>query len=193
MRPSRRDELVSQALKIFYKNGFTATGMDFLVKETGISKTSMYKYFRSKDELILAVLRLRDEQFRNWFFRRAEELSSEPEDEVLAFFDVLKEWFEGEGFQGCMFIKAVAEFQQPDDPIYQQSLQHKKLIEGELFKKIQKTGVGAPESLTQQLMLLMEGAIVLAQMGVSARAAEDARDAARILLASALSATGDKE
>ena len=75
MSASKRDELVRKALKIFYKNGFIATGMDKVVAETGISKTSMYNHFRTKEDLILAVLRLRDENFRNWLTRRIEELA----------------------------------------------------------------------------------------------------------------------
>ena len=58
MRPSKRDELVRKALGIFYRQGFHATGMDLLVAETGISKTTMFKHFRSKEELILAVLQI---------------------------------------------------------------------------------------------------------------------------------------
>ncbi len=65
MCPSKRDELLQKALKIFYRAGFHATGMDLFAAETGISKTSMYKYFRTKEDLILAVLRPRDENFRN--------------------------------------------------------------------------------------------------------------------------------
>ena len=75
MRPTKRDELVQKALQAFYRNGFHATGMDMLVDETGISKTSMYKHFRTKEDLILAVLRLRDEQFRNWLYRQMSTLS----------------------------------------------------------------------------------------------------------------------
>ena len=78
MRPTKRDELVQKALQAFYRHGFQATGMDMLVAETGISKTSMYKHFRTKEDLILAVLRLRDEQFRNWLYRRMEALADTP-------------------------------------------------------------------------------------------------------------------
>ena len=48
MRPSKRDELVRKALDIFYRDGFHATGMDLLSTETGISKTTMFKHFRSE-------------------------------------------------------------------------------------------------------------------------------------------------
>ena len=189
MRPSKRDELVQEALKVFYQNGFAATGMDLLVKKTGISKTSMYKHFRTKDDLILAVLRLRDEQLRNWFFRRVEELATRPIEQVLAIFEVLDEWFEQPEFQGCMFIKASSEFQCTDDPIYSQCTEHKKLMHSSILKYVlalETDGEAIPsdvaEKLTEQFMLLMEGATVLKHMGVSNSAAQDAKLAAVSLL-----------
>ncbi len=189
MRPSKRDELVQEALKVFYQNGFTATGMDLLVKKTGISKTSMYKHFRTKDDLILAVLRLRDEQLRNWFFRRVEDLASTPLEQVLAVFDVLEEWFQQPEFQGCMFIKASSEFQCTDDPIYSQCTEHKKLMHSSILKYVlalEIDGVSIPsdvaEKLAGQFLLLIEGATVLKHMGVSNKAALDAKEAAVSLL-----------
>ncbi|GAA6211301.1 TetR family transcriptional regulator [Hyphomicrobiales bacterium 4NK60-0047b] len=189
MRPSKRDELVQEALKVFYQNGFTATGMDMLVKKTGISKTSMYKHFRTKDDLILAVLRLRDEQLRNWFFRRVEELASSPLGQLLAVFDVLEEWFQQPDFQGCMFIKASSEFQCVDDPIYNQCTEHKKLMFNSVLKIVREletdSGKLSPEiaeKLTRQLFLLKEGAIVLKHMGVNGSAGLEAKEAAVSLL-----------
>ena len=100
MSQNKRAELIRKALLLFYRNGFHATGMDLVAKETRVSKTSIYKHFRTKDELILAVLRLRDENFRNWLFRRMEEHADTPQGQLLAMFDALEEWFLEDGFQG---------------------------------------------------------------------------------------------
>lgn len=78
MSASKRDELVQNALQVFYSGGFHAVGMDSLAKATGVSKTAIYKHFRTKEDLILATLRLRDEQFRNWLVRRVEALETDP-------------------------------------------------------------------------------------------------------------------
>ena len=117
MRPNKRAELVRKSLNLFYRNGFHATGMDMVAAETGVSKTSIYKHFRTKEDLILAVLRLRDEDFRNWLYRRMEELSDTPAGQLLAIFDALEEWFSMREFRGCMFIKASAEFQEKEHPV----------------------------------------------------------------------------
>ncbi|MBO6505162.1 MAG: TetR family transcriptional regulator [Kordiimonadaceae bacterium] len=183
MRPSKRDELVQKALDAFYRNGFHATGMDMLVAETGISKTSMYKHFRTKDDLILAVLRLRDERFRNWLYRRMEDLADTPKGQLIAMFDALGEWFEEQGFKGCMFIKASSEYQEPTNPIHMQSADHKRLLEQHFTALAADAGYKNAAALARQLLLLKEGAIVTAHLGHTDDAAKDGKEAAIALLA----------
>lgn len=182
MRPNKRDELVRKALDVFYANGFHATGMDKLVAETGISKTSMYKHFRTKEDIILATLRLRDENFRNWLYRRVEELADSPKEQLLAIFDALEEWFSLPEFRGCMFIKASAEFQELDHPIHVQSAEHKRLLTEHFTKVAKAAGLRNCEDVTRQLMILKEGAIIMAVMGHSVNPAKDAKAAAEALI-----------
>lgn len=186
MRPNKRDELVRKALDVFYRNGFHATGMDKLVVETGVSKTSMYKHFKTKDDLILAVLQLRDERFREWLYTRIEELSDTPQGQLLAVFDALGEWFDTPDFRGCMFIKASSEFQEIDNPIYQQSSEHKRLLLEHLTTLARNAEVNQPEQLVRQLILLKEGAIIMAAMGFGETPALDAKSAAKTLLAASV-------
>lgn len=183
MRPSKRDELVEKALKVFYRNGFHATGMDMLVTETGVSKTSMYKHFRTKEELILASLRLRDELFRGWLYQRMDELGATPRDQLLAMFDAMGEWFAQPDFQGCMFIKASAEYQQPEHPIHALSAEHKTRLFDHVRELAEQAGANDPAALARQLLLLKEGAIVSAHLGHTKSAAQDAKAAAQVLMA----------
>lgn len=185
MRPSRREELIRGALLVFYREGFHATGMDKVAAEIGISKTAIYKHFRTKEDLILATLRLRDETFRYWLFNRIKEISPEPAGQLLAIFDALDEWFKTEEFQGCMFIKAASEFQSKSHPIHLQSAEHKRLLERHIEELAKKTKVKDPAGLTKQLLLLKEGAIVSAYLAHTPKPARDAKNAAATLLSSA--------
>lgn len=178
MRQTKRDELVRKALSVFYRNGFHATGMDMLVAETGVSKTSMYKHFRTKEDLILAVLRLRDEQFRNWLYRRMEELGDTPRQQLIAMFDALGEWFREPGYRGCMFIKASSEYQETTHLIHRQSADHKRMLEAHIADLAAKAGLSEPQLLARQLLLLKEGAIVTAHLGHTDNPALDAKEAA---------------
>ncbi len=147
----------------------------------------MYKHFRTKEDLIIAVLRLRDENFRNWFYRRMEELGSTPRDQLIAMFDALEEWFSESGYQGCMFIKASSEFQDASHPIHKQSADHKRMLEDHMIRLARQADVSEPELLARQLLLLKEGAIVTAHLGHTENAAQDAKAAAlRLIDASAL-------
>jgi AcrR family transcriptional regulator len=188
MRPTKRDELVGKALKTFYLHGFHATGMDRLVEETGISKTSMYKHFRSKEELILAALKRRDAEFRDWLFARMAALGKTPRDQLLALFDALGEWFAEPGFRGCMFVKAASEFQDPDHPIHAQAAAHKALLFDHLKGLAAEAGAAEADLLARQLLLLKEGAIVTAQVEGRRAAAEDAKAVATTLIDVALAA-----
>ncbi|MDJ0514052.1 MAG: TetR family transcriptional regulator [Methyloceanibacter sp.] len=185
MRANKRDELVREALEIFYREGFHATGMDRLAAETGISKTTMFKHFRSKEELILAVLRLRDQNFRNWLFRRMEE-AGPPRAQLSAMFDALGEWFAAPGFRSCMFIKAASEYPDPHHPIHTQSAEHKRLLFLQLQKIASDAGAQDPATLARALLLLKEGAIVTAHLGHEADPAGDAKAAAQRMISAAL-------
>lgn len=178
MRTNKRDELVQKALKVFYNNGFHATGMDMLASETGVSKPSIYNHFRTKEDLILAVLRLRDENFRNWLYRRMEELADTPKGELIAMFDALGEWFDEADYKGCMFVKASSEYQEASNPIHKQSAEHKRMLEKYITALAEKAELSNPAIVARQLLLLKEGAIVTAHLGHTEDPAADAKDAA---------------
>lgn len=193
MSASKRDELIQNALKAFYRGGFNAIGMDRLAKEAGVSKTSIYKHFRTKDDLILATLRLRDEQFRNRLVRRVEALTDDPKARLVAIFDVLGEWFREPEYRGCMFIKASSEFQERENPIHAASAEHKRMIRKFFQDLAQAANAPNPERLAGQLLLLKEGAIVMAHLHDPETVYREAREAAETIIAAEFAKMGDSE
>lgn len=178
MSASKREELIQKALKAFYRDGFHALGMDKLAKETGVSKTAIYKHFRTKEDLILATLRLRDEQFRNWLIRRVEALASDPKEQLIAIFDALGDWFSEPEYRSCMFIKASSEYQDRTHPIHAACAEHERHMLLDFTKFAEKAGAADAEALARDLLLISEGAIVLAHMFDPEETARDARNAA---------------
>jgi len=157
---SKRELIITEALKVFYKNGFKATGVDRVIKECGVSKKTLYNHFRSKDELVLATLRKRDELFRHHLVRETERLASEPKARLLAIFDVLNDWFKSDNFSGCMFINASAEYPDKTDPCRVLCAEHKRLV-WHYFKDLaEQAGASDALELAKQLSILVEGAIV---------------------------------
>lgn len=186
MRPSKREELVEKSLFVFDKLGFHATGMDLLSSKIGMSKTSIYNHFRTKEDLIVGVLRLQDEQFRNWLFRRMYDLGTAnkggPREQLLAMFDALDEWFEHENFNGCLFLKASGEYPDPIHPIHRQTIEHAEMLEIHILALVKKANMRLPEMVMRQLLVLKDGAISSALVGHTKSAAKDAKYAAQCLL-----------
>ena len=186
MSSTKRDHLIDTALELFSRDGFHATGIDRILSESGVAKMTLYNHFKSKDELILAVLRRRDETFRNWFMRNVEACSGAPRDCLLAAFDVLGQWIQQDDFCGCTFINATAEYGERGDAIRNSCAEHKQLVLGYFEKLATAAGAHDPAELAFSLNLLAEGAIVSAQVMGKMDAAEHAKRAANILIEDAL-------
>jgi AcrR family transcriptional regulator len=187
MVQSRRDELVDTALRLFYTRGFNATGIDKILAEAGVAKMTLYKHFRSKEELILAALNRRDEQFRNWLMSEMEKASPNPRERLLAMFDALEEWFNGRafkglGFNGCAFINAASEFGDHQHPIHRTAAEHKQRIVDYLEPLCRQAGAEDPAALAEQLALLKEGAIATAQVRGMPAASRTAKAIAETLI-----------
>lgn len=186
MALSRRDHLVETAAELFRRNGYHATGIDRILAESGCAKMTLYKHFRSKDELILAALRRRDEQFRNALMRAVERRAESPRGRLLVVFERLGELIAEPDFSGCMFVNAAGEFAAPDDPIHAAAAEHKRLIGTYLAKLAAQAGAAEPAALARALMLLIEGTVVMAHVAGTRTAAADARRAATVLIDHAL-------
>ncbi|MBU3259554.1 TetR/AcrR family transcriptional regulator [Roseovarius sp. PS-C2] len=183
MPKSRRDDLIETALKLFYSGGFNATGIDKILEESGVAKMTLYNHFRSKDELILAVLHRRDEQFRNWLMGEMDKSSAEPRGRLLAMFDALETWFEGRafkglGFHGCAFINAAGEFSDQSHPAHRAAAEHKRSILEYLERLCIEAGASDPAKLAEQLALLKEGAIATAHVRGMPEVAQVAKEMA---------------
>lgn len=183
---SKRELIVSEALKLFYQNGFNATGVDTIIKVAGVSKKTLYNHFKSKNELVLATLRKRDELFRNTIMRETERLGSTPEQRLLTIFDAHDAWFHEKNFSGCMFINASAEFSSQDDPCHVVSAEHKRLVRDYIRDQAEQAGARDPERLALQLNLLLEGAIVDAHVSGLSESARLAKSMAEVFVDQAL-------
>ncbi|MHC4990963.1 MAG: TetR/AcrR family transcriptional regulator [Planctomycetota bacterium] len=164
MPPSRREDLIEAAVRVFCQEGFHATGIDRVLKEAGVSRMTLYNHFRSKDELIVAAMRRRDEQFRNRLLKDVNAMASDARGRLVAVFDVHEQWACSDGFSGCMFLNASAEFADASSPIRRFCAETKRLGVEYLQELCTAAGLRDPKHLARQLDLLLEGAIVMARL-----------------------------
>jgi AcrR family transcriptional regulator len=186
MASLRRDHLVGTALALFSKHGYHATGIDRILAESGVAKMTLYKHFRSKDELILAALRRRDEEFCRWFQAEVEARAATARERILTVFDVLEAWFKDPEFNGCCFIHAAGEYGRKDDPVHIAAAEHKARILSYLRELALAAGATNADDVARQLMLLMDGAIVTAHVSGDVAGARGARTLAEALLVGSL-------
>jgi len=186
---TRRDHLVDTALKLFCKNGFRATGIDAVLAESGVAKKTLYNHFKSKDELIIATLQKRDEQFLTMAREGISRLASQQEGDprmarLMALFDTLVEWAVDDSFNGCTFINASAEFPRREDPIHVACANHKKLVVQFIEELIAELKLPDSHNVARQIGLLIEGAIVAAHTAGDFESMKLAKETARQLLTS---------
>ena len=119
-------------------------GVDRVVAEAGVAKATLYRHFRSKDELVVAFLRRRDGRWRDWLRSAVERLAPRPADRPLAVFDALGEWFASDDFRGCAFINAAAEIADPDHPARAAVEDHERLLGADLEDILRMPGPPTP-------------------------------------------------
>lgn len=164
MPPSRRDDLIDAAMRVFYRHGFNASSLDDIQKEGGISRMTLYNHFKSKDDLVVAAMRRRDEIFRNNLMKFVESKAKAPRERLLAVFDFHENWFTGKEFCGCMFINASAEFSSADSAPRRLASEHKQEIVRYLKGLCEAAELDDPSNVAEQLNILLEGAIVTARV-----------------------------
>ncbi|GAO03365.1 TetR/AcrR family transcriptional regulator [Anaeromyxobacter sp. PSR-1] len=179
---SPREKLVETAAALFYRHGCHAVGIDTVLAEAGVAKMTLYRHFRSKDELVLAALRRMDERFRNAFMAAVERASDTPAGRLDALFDVVRDWVRGKDFYGCPFINVTAEFAAHDDPVHVAAAEHKRLALEYIERLAAEAGAADARGLARALKVLLEGCTVLAQVTGQPGFVDDAQQAARLVL-----------
>lgn len=188
---TKADQLIEAALELFKERGFRATGIDAILERAGVAKMTLYKHFGTKDELILAALRVADERSRAEMFADIERRATDPRSRMLALFDFAREWVGGDEFRGCMFIRATGEFIDDDDPIRAACMEHSALVTRYVTGLAVQAGVEEPEALAHQLILLFKGVLAAGQGGADESIIATARLAAQTLIDASVTGTGN--
>lgn len=187
----KRRHIVETAYELFKRAGFHATGIDLIIARAEVAKMTMYRHFPNKESLIVEVLDWRAGRFARQL-DRAMAARPTPKAKIATIFDWYERWFDSPDFHGCLFQHALAEFGEHDHPVFKAVARQKD----ELSRCIRKTleaGMTAAQAqrMASTLVMLIEGATLLAQLGkgnAATRAIRDARKAADELLTSRIDA-----
>jgi AcrR family transcriptional regulator len=184
MGQNTRDRLIRTANDLFYQKGFHTVGIDEILSRVGVTKTTFYNHFRSKDDLVIEVLRWHDRWWRDTFRDLLRRHGGDtPRGQLAALWDAFDEIFAGEDYNGCFFINVAVQFPLAHDPAHQAACRHKEAMESLIRELAGYAGASDPAGLAAELSLLMEGAYVTRQVTGSERTTEVARRITRGILA----------
>lgn len=163
---SKRGELLEIAGRLFYRQGFGATGVKQIIEEAGIAKGTFYTHFKSKEELGVAWLQARHRQWMGWLEEALGEAET-PRGKLLAIFDFLGKWLKESEFRGCAFLNTMAETPDPSSEMRAEVASHKEGLRQRTIDLVRQHFAGAPEDFVQQkgtiIFLLLEASIVESQ------------------------------
>ena len=181
-RAQKREHLIDVATEMFNRRGYHAVGVDQIIAEAGIAKTTLYRHFNSKDELIVSVLRRIDEQYRDDMRQAIDALAHTPKQKLLASFDFLENWFKDKTFYGCPFMSAAGEYNVRTNPVFQEALLHKRLVIAYFEELARAAELNEPTRVAEEINLLHEGATAVAQINGDPTTARKAKAVAARLI-----------
>jgi len=181
---SGRQRISQAAYELFSRDGTQSVGIDAVIAHAGAAKMTLYRNFRSKDELILDFMRRREQLWtRDWLQAEAQKRGHTPQARLLAIFEVFGEWFADPDFDGCAFLTTMIEIKDPESPVRQASVQHLANIREFIKALAAEAGIADTDAFARQWHILMKGSIMAAHEGDLA-AARRARGLGVLLLRS---------
>ena len=174
-KPCARERILETAMRLFYAEGLRAIGIDRIIAESEVAKMSFYRHFPSKADLVCAFLEERHRRWMAWFDAAVARHGRRRRARLPAVADALAEWFAEPTFRGCAFINTTTEMIDPETREHRISVAHKQELEQRLADLARADGLRRPEEVARLALVIVDGAIVRAQMTGGVAAAEDAR------------------
>ncbi|AFY92743.1 TetR/AcrR family transcriptional regulator [Chamaesiphon minutus] len=153
-----RARILGVADELFYREGVRAIGVDTIIAQSEVAKTTLYRYFPSKDDLVVAYLEGRNQRFWELFETVVNQHLRQPKQQLLAIFIWLDELLSSADSHGCPFLMVASEFPEADYPGHQVAIAHKQKMRGCLIELAELAGIEQAKELSAALLILVDGA-----------------------------------
>ena len=153
---SAREAIINTAARLFYRQGYTNTGINQIIEEAGIAKSTLYQHFRSKEELLLSYLEEAGVTTMEGL-REATKKGKTPHEKLIGVFDYLEELVKRKDFYGCHFLNIV--YEMPDEEekareVIKKQKDSVRMLFTEILAPIQK------QEMADEIYTLFEGALI---------------------------------
>ena len=159
LAPDTRERILRTASELFYREGTRAVGVDLIVERAGVAKTSLYRHFGTKDDLIEAFLLLEDEDFWQHWDAVAAQHKGAPREELDAQLQWIGERIARPGYRGCPQINIAAEYADESHPARKVAVAHKRELRRRLGELAHALRVDEPETFALRLGTIIDGAL----------------------------------
>jgi AcrR family transcriptional regulator len=186
LNKSARERILETADDLFYREGIHAVGIDTIIEKSGVAKMSLYRSFASKDALVAAYLEARSRRYWQWWDGVMAKSAGQPRRQLPDLFEAIAVRTRRPEFRGCAFMKAAAEFPEASSRVRVVALAHKKEMRKRLLELCRSIGAHQPEVLSNQLLMLIEGAYSTAGILGKRDAVKATANAAKALIDAAV-------
>jgi len=181
-----KQKILQAATELFDSRGINASGIDSIIAQSGIAKASLYKYFPSKNDLIIEYLQQKSKRLYTWLNQELAERDESAYEQLFALCELFEQWMSTADFQGLPFHIASVEFPDPAHPVNSCSVELSKELQNYLAKLAKKAGIKQAKTLAYQLAIIFEGGAMLERLNPKSGAAKRAKAAAITLIQSYL-------
>ena len=161
-----KERIIATASDLFYNQGYNQTGINQIISESEVAKASMYQHFRSKEDIAVAYLIARHSM---WMGKLNDcvSIQNTAKGKVIGSFDYLLEWLNEVNFRGCGWHNIITDLPDGHDKIRDQAIYHKNDVRNWLHNLLKKEidyDETQAEELGDEILILIEGAIILSQI-----------------------------
>ncbi|MCG8449653.1 MAG: TetR/AcrR family transcriptional regulator [Pirellulales bacterium] len=184
-----REKLIEAGLELFHKHGIHPVGLDRILHKAGVTKTTFYKYFESKENFTCEVIDRFGEEIHTNIHQRIDKAQLlDTKQKLMQVFDAWDELFDNPSFQGCMLVGAGVASADVNDPARQAAIKNKRLLLDTYVELASKVGVKNPRQFAIRFGVLVDGALVAKQLYGASEEANEAHRMAEQFIDDALQA-----
>ena len=152
------EHILDVASELFYAHGLRNVGINRVIRESGVSRGTLYNHFESKDHLIEAYVQRQSVRWLEWYTSRIAETPGDPRDKILGAFDVLDCWFQSGNFRGCSVANAMVELADADHAATELKEAHDRSLRCLFADLVEASGVEDVAELSEELFVVLRGA-----------------------------------
>lgn len=153
-----RDRILATADDMFYRDGIRAVGVDTVIAASNVAKTTLYRHFPSKDDLVVAYLEGRNQRYWEYLTAAIDRCPDNPRAQLLTMFAAIDDILSAPDCQGCPFLITMTEFPAPDYPAHKVAIAHKQATQQRFAELAKQAGLENAEELGASLLMLLDGA-----------------------------------